>query len=171
MAEPDSIVERAIGKRILVNGYPTTVIGVAPPGGGTLAGVNFDLWVPLMSRALLVPSESVPLESRDFRWLDVIGRLPPGGSIARSDAEFHEIARRLAAEHPENKDHTINVETLDIGIAAQLQPLFSALVGLTVLVRSSCQRANLLPCRRPLESRSACAFRSGTVRLASLVSS
>jgi predicted permease len=148
--------EHAIGKQILINGYPTTVIGVAPPGfGGTLAGVNFDLWVPLMSRAVLVPSESAPLESRDFRWLDVIGRLPPGGSVARSGAEFQAIARRLAAEHPESRDHTINVEPLDIGIAAQLRPLFSALIGLTVLVLIIvCSNvANLLLVRSAARSR------------------
>jgi macrolide transport system ATP-binding/permease protein len=124
----------ALGRRILINGYPTTVVGVAPPGfGGTLAGVIFDVWVPLMSRPLLVPRREI-LESRDFRWLDVVGRLNDGATMEAAGAEFTLIAGRLAATHPENRNHTINVEPLDTGVAGQLAPLFSILIALTVLV-------------------------------------
>src|SRR5579863_9393992 len=41
----------AVGKRIAVNGFPFTVVGVAPREfGGTVTGASFDLWVPLASQ-------------------------------------------------------------------------------------------------------------------------
>jgi len=68
----------AAGKRILVNGRPLIVVGVAPRG---FRGMALDresppeVWIPV---AVDMVMPNAILQMRDFRWLDVIGRLRPG---------------------------------------------------------------------------------------------
>jgi predicted permease len=129
-ADPD-----IVGRVIRINGQRVTVIGIAPPRfGGSMAVARFDLWIPLSTRPILLPSERTVWRLRDWRWLDVIGRLRPGTTLTQAHLEFQEIARRQAAAFPENAGRGARAIPLDIGSANQLQPLLVALVAATVLV-------------------------------------
>ena len=63
------------------------VIGVAAPNfHGILPGEAPDLYVPLaMKRALVTPTFD-GLENRKDRWLNLIGRLKPGYTLARAQS-------------------------------------------------------------------------------------
>ena len=90
-----------VGRTLRVNRQNLTIIGVAPPEfRGTLAGVSFDLWVPV-TMANLMGTGSGTLTYRGTRDLTTaIGRLAPGASIAAASAEAAALAARLSAQYP-----------------------------------------------------------------------
>src|SRR4051812_43239786 len=73
-----------IGKRILVNGYPLTVVGVTPQGfEGTTLGQHPLLYVPLAMTARVTPEIDPDGGVKDRRhyWLYLFARLRPGVSL------------------------------------------------------------------------------------------
>ncbi len=94
---------QVIGRKILVNGAPTVILGVMPE--------RFEfpevekIWMPL------VPV--VHGDTRDARGLFTFGRLKPGVTIARAQADLDGIARRLAATHPDtNRSWGASIQTM-----------------------------------------------------------
>jgi predicted permease len=64
-----------IGKTILINDQPVTVLGVAPPGFfGVNLSDNPDVRVPLMMTAVFDPLMPTRLQSRRHQWLSVMAR-------------------------------------------------------------------------------------------------
>jgi predicted permease len=124
-----------IGRIASINGQAVSVIGVAPPlFGGNLAVARFDLWLPLSARPVIMPNEQANWKRREWRWVDVFGRLRPGVTLAQANAEFQEIARRQAETYVESTGRGAQAVPLDVGTARQLRPLFVALVIVTVFV-------------------------------------
>jgi predicted permease len=73
-----------VGSRLVIEGHPFTVIGVAAPGffGDTLRGDPPDLWLPVNQEPLLSGTDSALLHQSAPAWLRAIGRLRPGASVA-----------------------------------------------------------------------------------------
>ncbi|MFN2397923.1 MAG: ABC transporter permease [Gemmatimonadaceae bacterium] len=93
--------DRAIvGTSVRMNDQPFTIVGVAPEGfTGALRGVASDAWVPFRAPRLgLVESD---LNNRGNRGLLITGRLGPGTTMARAQAQMDVVARQLAAAYPE----------------------------------------------------------------------
>jgi Acidobacterial duplicated orphan permease len=89
-----------IGRKVQVNGYPFTVVGVAPPRfAGSMRGVQADIWVPYLMRGVLAPGDG-GFTQRGDRGLFVMGRLAPGATLATAQASFDVIARRLHDAYP-----------------------------------------------------------------------
>jgi predicted permease len=84
-----------IGKKLSVNGYPMTVVGVSQAGfDGTDPANSPQIRLPiLMEEQIDAPSTN--LEDRRFRWVDVFGRLKPGETMEQAKAGlqplFHQI--------------------------------------------------------------------------------
>ncbi|HXT64703.1 MAG TPA: ABC transporter permease [Pyrinomonadaceae bacterium] len=106
-----------IGGQISLNGLNFTVIGVAPKNFiGTEAGLNRELWVPLLMQPVLNPPGaaraadpvSSRFQSRDSHWLAVFARLKPGVSREQAGMELGNVARHVAEAY----DGKINPETL-----------------------------------------------------------
>ena len=109
-----------VGRHILLNRHPYTVIGVAPaPFAGTITGLRFDLYVPLIGQASLTGG-SQWLSSRTSRPLYLMARLKRGAEINGARAELHAIAASLADEHPDS----------NLGISATMLPLVNARRGI-----------------------------------------
>jgi predicted permease len=80
-----------LGKRVLINGYPMTVIGVAEKGFNTIeSGAIVDLWAPLMMKERLTPTFG-HLEDRRYIWLHVFGRLKPGVPREQAQAQLQQV--------------------------------------------------------------------------------
>jgi predicted permease len=90
----------ALGRKIVVNGAPYTVIGVAPPKfGGIYPIVRTDAWVPLMMSPQLGRDPSA-LTSAGSGWLTLFGRLKDGASIEQARTDLGTITAAHVAEEP-----------------------------------------------------------------------
>jgi putative ABC transport system permease protein len=99
------------GKKILINGYPFTVIGVAP---ATFKGLNYgirhDFWVPLMMQSKFNGQTGWWVTNRIWNTPRLIGRLKPGVTVAQADADLKRVANNLAQLYPkENADLNVRV--------------------------------------------------------------
>jgi predicted permease len=84
-----------IGRRILANNYPLTIVGVAQPGfDGTEPGLPAQMFVPMIMAANVRPGFG-DMWNRRQRWVNVFGRLKPGETITQAQAGlqplFHQI--------------------------------------------------------------------------------
>ena len=92
----------AVGRKVLVNGHPVTVIGVAPEGfRGARALQDTQAWLPL---AMAIPLEQFGgdfLVNRGIRNLLVVARLNPGIGLREAQATLKVVAARLSRRYPE----------------------------------------------------------------------
>src|SRR5262249_2268863 len=89
-----------VGRRIVLNRRPYTVIGVAPEAfAGTITGLHFDLYVPLTMQASLTGAGQW-LSTRPARPLYLFARLKPRVDLAQARAEVQAIAASLARDYP-----------------------------------------------------------------------
>ncbi|HLX45199.1 MAG TPA: ABC transporter permease [Bryobacteraceae bacterium] len=158
-----------IGKKILVDGYPLTIIGVSQAGfDGTDTGSSPQIRVPIMMQPQMNPtmSEFYNLKDRRGRWVNVFGRLKPGVSITQAQASlqpyFHQILemeiteKAFAQTAPETRQKFLTMwlelrpaEKGDSGLRRQFaSPLLvlTAVVGLVLLIACA-NVANLLIAR------------------------
>jgi macrolide transport system ATP-binding/permease protein len=86
----------AIGQSVLVDNIPFTVIGVAPPEFfGVDPAVAPDLYLPLHTNALVDGAGAARMYGDgNFYWIEMMGRLRPGVSMAQAQAalapRFHQ---------------------------------------------------------------------------------
>ncbi len=75
-----------VGRKVLINQYPMTVVGVAAP---TFRGIDVgevpSLWIPASMSAQAIPGFDGLLNRRQ-RWMQVLGRLRPGVTPAQAQA-------------------------------------------------------------------------------------
>jgi predicted permease len=85
-----------VGKTILVNEHPLTVIGVSPPGffGLTLSN-DPDVRVPLMMTPVFNPIPATRLKSRNHQWLTIMGRRKSDISPAQAQASMEVLWHQL----------------------------------------------------------------------------
>ncbi|MEO6209493.1 MAG: ABC transporter permease [Gemmatimonadaceae bacterium] len=89
----------AVGRSILLNGVPVTIIGVAPRTFfGDVVGQRTELWIPIMEQPTLMPN-SPPLTDRSISWLLMMGRRPPGVTLAQVRAELTAVENRSLIDH------------------------------------------------------------------------
>src|SRR5881394_1784627 len=98
-----------IGQTITLNRHAFTIVGVGGRGfRGTMGGMAFDLWAPVMMHDQLTPGGWNPaiLQTRGNRWLHTVARLAPDVSIKRAQAAIDTIARQWEQEYP-TSNHNI----------------------------------------------------------------
>lgn len=84
-----------LGRAVKVNGIAATIVGVMPEG--VRFPSNADMWQPL------VPNENSV--RRNQRNMTVFGRLAPGVTQERAQAEMSGIARQLAKQFPDTNEN------------------------------------------------------------------
>jgi predicted permease len=159
-----------IGKKLIVNGHPLTVIGVSQAGfDGTDPGRSPQIRVPVMMKTemdTLGSSFDYNFKSRRGRWVNVFGRMKPGVTEQQAKAAlqpfFHQMlemeVREKDFEHtaPEVRQHflTMWIDLLPASKGdSELRRQFSsallvltAIVGLVLLIACA-NVANLLIAR------------------------
>jgi putative ABC transport system permease protein len=87
-----------VGKRVTLNGHLFEVIGVTSPGfNGISVGDTFDVAVPICIEPILNP-ENNRLTLRHAWWLASIGRLRPGWTVARANAQMNAVTSAILQE-------------------------------------------------------------------------
>ncbi len=94
-----------VGSRIIVNGFPYTVVGVTPPHFiGTKIGAATDLWVPITMQAQLMRRESRLSSGDTTWWLLVLGRPKRGVSLGEAHAEVNVALQQFLGGTPAPAD-------------------------------------------------------------------
>jgi predicted permease len=155
-----------VGRRVLINAHPMTVIGIAPASfrGVDRAGAP-AVWIPAMMKRQTTP-EWYGLDSRRVFWMHAIARLQPGTTMEQARTQLHPWFTRMLQTDLEHSDfplvspqqrRSFLASTLDVvpaarGIAtleARLEGPLRLLMGgaLLLLVLASLNIAGLLLAR------------------------
>lgn len=157
-----------VGKKILVNNYPMTIVGVSGPGfAGLDPASSPQIRVPILMKPQMLPEWTwFQPEDRRSRWVQVFARLKPGytAESARAPLQvlFHQV-REYELTLPAAKDWsawsrqrflqgTVQVEKADTGYSNLRNDFSTALivlmsmVGLVLLIACA-NVANLLIAR------------------------
>lgn len=140
--------ESLVGRSIMMNGNPFTVIGVMPPGT-ILYGM--DLWIPMGVRP-----DSYPRDRRQFQ---VIARIVDGYSLPDVNAELETLARRTessyGAEFQEYEGWSMEADTWTGANVRTLRPAALILLGAVgfVLLLVCTNVASLLLARSTMRRR------------------
>jgi hypothetical protein len=91
-----------------------TIVGIVPAQfHGSLAGLSFDLWVPVTMASELNAMPEWMLGERKARLLFGVARLKPGVTVESAAAEAQALSRQLAKANPDSNR----------GIGAAILPL------------------------------------------------
>ena len=150
-----------LGRTVRLNGIAFTVIGVTPAGfTGLDQYVRDEFYAPLaMWERLLADPAIRPFEARDFRRLDVRGRLKPGTTLAQARAELTSIGLDLERAYPatNRQQRAVVLTELEARIAGAppIAPLLVmlALLASAVLLVACANVAGLLTSRSPVRAR------------------
>jgi len=137
-----------LGRSILLNGTPHSVVGVMPESFWFLTR-EFDVWVPFAWPA-------ADWQNRGSHFLEVVGRLKPGVEPRAANAEMQSIARAMEAENPDtNANLGAHIVPLRQRLFGDLRPALLALLGAVtlVLIIACVNVANLLMARASARSR------------------
>jgi predicted permease len=86
-----------VGKTLLVNGTPFTIVGVASPGFQSMVwGHVPDLYVPLTMQHIVIPEWTL-LRDQQFYWLNLVGRLRTNGTPAQAATALNPLFHSLRA--------------------------------------------------------------------------
>jgi len=152
-----------VGKTIVLNNRPFTVIGIAPAGfDGESPPMKVSLWIPVMMTATMRGEiRHDPLSDRQDENFGAIGRLKQGVSITQAQAALETINRQLELSNPlppeqrlnSNDDRALRLlspQGIMMGPIREMAVTSSRLAGatvLTVLLIACANVANLLMAR------------------------
>jgi predicted permease len=171
----------AVGRSVMLNGYPATIVGVAPQEfQGVWLFERSDVWVPVVAYAR-VRGQARGLDEHAGGPFAMVGRLAPGSSLAEARSELTTIAARLQASYPDaNKGKTITVfpyagtaagDSLLVQRGPQFLAIFSIITALTLLIVCA-NVANLMLARAVVRQREMAvrqSFGASRVRVVRLV--
>jgi putative ABC transport system permease protein len=129
-----------IGETLNLNGTPTTIVGVAPQGLKLISGG--DIYTPLII--------DWAKEIRLSHTIQTFGRLKPGISLEKAQAEMTTVSRSMGQQYPEIRDWGIHlVSTFDTFVGAELKTRLLLLFWSVMLVMliACANIANLLLAR------------------------
>ena len=139
---------QVLGRGIEINGFPATIIGVAPPPfRGMGLTERSDVWLPLLAFWQgVMPDDARAVTDQSIATVDLVGRLAPGRSVSEAQAEFSTIEARLRLSNPAIERHPVGVVRYAGtagGIAPVIMPAFLALFSIVTLLTVFIVSANV----------------------------
>jgi predicted permease len=117
-----------VGRSIVLDGTPSTVIGVLPKEFAFARQAAAELWAP-------IDRTQRAREIRGNHWLNVVARLKPGATVAAAAADMSGIMRDLASEYPPtNAGRDGQVVPLRQELVGSVRPVLLLLYGAVVVV-------------------------------------
>ena len=118
----------AVGQALVMSGTPFTVVGVMPAAYTDPMAPGVAAWVPLDLRPGLDASNA------DNHYLDVIGRLRPGVTLARAQAELDALSATLAHQYAGTSDMRASLYSLKEDVVAPASRSLKLMLGAVGLV-------------------------------------
>ncbi len=116
----------AVGHDLVVNGAPTTIVGVMPAGFRFLHDV--DVWLPMRKDG---PGANA---RRWHNWL-MVGRLKDGVTLKQAQDQVDVISKRLEAEYPDsNRTKALRLDVLQAAIVEGARPRLWVMMGAVALL-------------------------------------
>ncbi len=147
-----------VGRQLMVNGNPFTIIGVAPPRfGGHIAALDATMWLPVTLDPVITNRHNL-LDSRQNSWLEIVGRLGPGGNRTAAAGALSAVSARLGRSAGLDFDRRVDVRAYAPLPAPAILPaagflgLLLLLVMLVLLIASA-NVANVLLARAAARTR------------------
>ncbi|HEU0119373.1 MAG TPA: ABC transporter permease [Bryobacteraceae bacterium] len=141
---------KIVGKKVLINNFPMTVVGVSAEGfAGLDPARSPQVRVPILMKPVIVPDwQFLRMDDRRVRWVQVFARLKPGFTAESAAAPLQVLFRQVrefemteAAAKDWSKyardqfmRGTINVEKADIGYSGLRNNFSRALIVLMCMV-------------------------------------
>lgn len=138
-----------IGRKVQVNNYPMTIVGVSAAGfSGLDPAFSPSIRIPILMKDAVMPDFSVNLANRRSRWVQVFARLKPGYTVESAAAPlqglFHQL-REYESTLPEASKWTpymrdqflkgtLHVERAATGYSQLRNSFSTALVVLMIMV-------------------------------------
>src|SRR5262249_33776252 len=95
----------AVGRKVLVNRYPMTIVGVAAPGfHGVDVGEVPALWIPAVMSAPAIPGFNNSMLDRRTRWVQILGRLKADVSLAHAQTGLQPWFKAMLQEDTRRAD-------------------------------------------------------------------
>ena len=127
-----------VGKTVIVNGSPRTIVGVLPKRIAKLA--DEELYVPLLF-------EGTESTNRGMRDMEAVGRLAPGFSLSSAQGVISGLSARLRKQFPhENGGYQTRLQRIEEAYVQDVHSLVLVLFGAVgfVLLVACANIANLL---------------------------
>jgi predicted permease len=88
-----------IGKKVLVNDYPMTIVGVSAEGFAGLDPVQSpQIRVPVLMKTVMMPNQGwLHMDDRRSRWVQVFGRLKSGYTVESAKAPLQGLFTQIRA--------------------------------------------------------------------------
>jgi predicted permease len=149
----------AIGQRILVDNVPFTIAGVTPPSFfGVDPASSPELYLPMHTTVQLEgPEAARAFQDENFYWIEVMGRLRPGVTLAQAQAALAPRFERWVASTAKTEGELANLPVLKLnpggaglgGLRREYaKPLWVLLAMVAMILAITCANiANLLLAR------------------------
>jgi predicted permease len=120
-----------VGKDVVINGVPQTVVGVMPPRFA-YPSADVAAWIPLRLRY-------GNLWTRNNHYLTLVAKLAPGVTLAGAVAELNRMTRRWTREYratyAPGRPLLVNVSGLDDALLGKARPYLYALFAAVAFVQ------------------------------------
>jgi putative ABC transport system permease protein len=122
----------AVGRDVLLNGEPYTVVGVMP-ADFQFEYTNVELWVPVA----FTPEQ---LNNRGNHYLEVVARMKPGVTVAQAEEDVKAITRGISEAYP---DDATNLSAAVVPLREHLagdvrRPLLLLLAAVALVLLIAC---------------------------------
>jgi putative ABC transport system permease protein len=133
-----------LGRTIVLNGQPFTIVGVAPEKfNGVVHEERLEVFVPMMMQLRAQPQFGNMLDRRGTWWLEAVGRLKPGVSLEQAKAAVGTVAARIAIiDSTDHRDVGATIQPVGGGLSPNsgddVYPVAGLAAAATVLILLIC---------------------------------